>query len=163
MGIVVKFIVANEANAYIVSQLATEYFTKVTPMPDKRAYSVSAFLNSSASFTREWLMSFDVTGEDEDRVEEALVFLEMVSSNMPEEIKGQKPLYIEKVASSSGHQGLSEVIDRAIAIAMQRKHDALWVNVPSKDNDMLVFLNEAGFTKAGELSGSLLLKKELQG
>jgi len=161
MGIVVKFIVANEANAYMVSQLATEYFTKVAPMPDKRVYSVSAFLNSSASFTREWLMSFDVTGEDEDRVEEALVFIEMVSSNMPEEIKGQKPLYIDKVASSSGHEGLSEVMDRAITIAMQRKHDALWINVPSKDTSMFAFLNEAGFAKVKELSGSLLLKKDL--
>lgn len=161
MGIVVKFIVANEANAYMVSQLATEYFAEVAPMLDKRAYSVSAFLNSSASFTREWLMSFDLTGEDEDRLEEALVFIEMVSSNMPEEIKGEKPLYIDKIASSSRHEGLSEVIDRAIAIAMQRKHDALWINVPSKDDNMLSFLKNAGFAKAGELPEALLLKKEL--
>lgn len=161
MPVVVKFIVANEANAYIVSQLTTEYFAKVSPDHDYREHTVSAFLNSSASFTREWLMSFDVTGEDENKVEKALVFLELVSSNMPEEIKGDKPLYIEKVALSHDNEGLSDVLNRAFAVAEQRKHDALWVKIPTDDTMVLTFLNNAGFEKTGEISGSFLLKKEI--
>lgn len=160
MSIITKFIVASEENAYKVSQMAISHYSRISPKKDiNKEYSVSAFLNSANSFTREWLMSFKVTGEDEDRREESRAFIELVSANIPKQAEGGKPLYIEKTMYAENGEGIQEVLNRAIEIAKQRRHDSVWVEVPVGDDKVKEVYEAAGFTDAGKIENSQLLKK----
>lgn len=160
MPVIVKFIVASEENAYRVSQMAKQHYARVTQQKNiDKEYSVSAFLNSANSFTREWLMSFDVTGEDEDRAEDPLAFVELLSANLPKEATGNKPVYIEKITHSDKENGLKEVINRALEIAIQRKHDIVWAEVPATDEKTKDELNSQGFKEAGKRGEAQLFKK----
>jgi hypothetical protein len=160
MPVIVKFIVASEENAYRVSQMAKQHYTRVTKQKDiDKQYSVSAFLNSANSFTREWLMTFEVTGEDENRQEEPLAFVVLVSANIPQEITGNKPLFIEQIVYSETDKGLPEVLKRAIEIVNQRKHDVVWAEVPPTDDKAKNELALQGFREVGKRGEALLYKK----
>ena len=160
MSIIIKFIVASEENAYKVSQMAISHYSRISQLKDiHKEYSVSAFLNSANSFTREWLMSFKVTGEDEDRVEEPLAFIELVSANIPKVADGGKPLYIEKTMYNKNGEGIQEVLNRAIEIAKQRRHDSIWVEIPLGDNKVKEMYKASGFEDAGKIEDNQLLKK----
>ena len=75
MPVIAKFIVANEENAYKVAEMANAYYMTSKQKDTEKENTVSALLNKANSFTREWLMSVDVTGENEDRIEELLALL----------------------------------------------------------------------------------------
>lgn len=160
MSIIIKFIVASEENAYKVSQMAISHYSRISQEKDiNKEYSVSAFLNSANSFTREWLMSFKVTGEDEDRQEEPLAFIELVSANLPKEVEGGKPLYIEKTMYGNNVDGVQEVLNRVIEIAKQRRHDSVWVELPPGDDKVKQIYEASGFSDAGKIENNQLLKK----
>ena len=161
MPIIVKFIVSNEENAQKVSQIAQQHFKKVVKDIDiEKEYSVFNFLNKANSFTREWLMSFDVTGEDEDRVEQPLAFAELVSAHLPSEITGSKPLFIEKTIPSSD-EGTKKVINRILEIAAQRRHDIMWVEIPPADTTIINAYEDAGFKENGKRGSALLFTKKI--
>jgi hypothetical protein len=160
MSIIIKFIVASEENAHRVSKMAIEHYTRADQQKDiHKEYSVSAFLNSANSFTREWLMSFNVTGEDEDREEQPLAFMELLSAHIPKEAEGAKPLYIEKSIYATNGEGLKEVLNRAIEIAKQRRHDMLWAEIPKNDAKVKEVYAALGFEDAGTIEDKQLLKK----
>jgi hypothetical protein len=160
MSIIIKFIVASEENAHRVSKMAIDHYARIDQQKDiHNEYSVSMFLNSANSFTREWLMSFSVTGEDEDREEHPLAFMELVSANIPKEAEGGKPLYIEKSVYATNGEGLKEVLNRAIEIAKQRRHDVLWAEIPKTDAKVKEVYAALGFEDAGSTEDKQLLKK----
>lgn len=160
MSIIIKFIVASEENAHRVSKMAIEHYTRVAQQKDiDKEYSVTTFLNSANSFTREWLMSFAVTGEDEDREEQPLAFMELVSANIPKTVEGGKPLYIEKSIYTANGEGLKEVLNRAIEIAKQRRHDSIWAEIPKTDTKVKEVYEALGFEDAGSKEDMQLLKK----
>ena len=162
MPVIAKFIVASEENAHRVSQMAKQHYARVTKQKDiDKQYSVSAYLNRANSFTREWLMTFDVTGEDEDRQETPLAFVVLVSANIPNEVQGNKPLFIEQVVYSEIIDGLPEVLKRAIEIANQRRHDVVWAEVPATDEVVKNELASQGFREAGKREDVLLFKKTI--
>lgn len=161
MPVIVKFIVSNEENAQKVSQIAQQHFKKVVKDIDiEKEYSVFNFLNKANSFTREWLMSFDVTGEDEDRVEEPLAFAELVSAHITPEATGTKPLYVEKTIPSS-EEGTQKVINRVLEIAAQRRHDIVWAEIPPADTTIIKAYEDAGFKETGRRNNALLFTKKI--
>lgn len=159
MPVIVKFIVASEENAHRVSQMAKQHYAKLSQKNIDKEYSVSAFLNSANSFTREWLMSFEVTGEDEERQEEPLAFVELLSANLPKEAEGNKPVYIEKITHGDKGNGVKEVVNRALEIAIQRRHDVIWAEIPEGDDAVKNTLAEFGFVKSGMKENKQLFKK----
>jgi hypothetical protein len=162
MSVIVKFIVANEDNAHKVSAMAKQHYAKVTKQEDTdKKYSVSAFLNRANSFTREWLMAFEVTGEDDDRQEEPLAFIELLSANIPEEANSGKPLYIEKAIHTESQEGLEKVLNRALEIALQRRHDSVWAEFPETDAAVKKLFTDSGFAATGKREGVQLFKKTL--
>jgi len=161
MPVIVKFIVSNEENAHKVSQIAKQHFKKVVKDIDiDKEYSVFNFLDKANSFTREWLMSFDVTGEDEDRQEEPRSFAELVSAHIPTEINGSKPLFVEKTIPSTD-EGTNKVINRVLEIAAQRRHDIVWAEVPAADTTIIKAYEDAGFKENGRRNNALLFTKEI--
>lgn len=161
MPVIVKFIVSNEENAQKVSQMAQKHFKKVVKDIDiEKEYSVFNFLNKANSFTREWLMSFDVTGEDEDRQEEPLAFAELVSAHLPTEITGSKPLFVEKTIPAN-NEGTHKVITRVLEIAAQRRHDTIWTEIPPADTTIIKAYEDAGFKETRKRGNALLFKKTL--
>lgn len=161
MPIIAKFIVANEENAYKVAEMANDHYTVSRQKDTNRENTVSALLNKANSFTREWLMSFEATGEDEDRVEEPLALLVLVSANIPAEAEGGKPLYIERTIPSANEEGNQKVLNRALEIAAQRKHDSIWAELKPADTALINFYKELGFRETGSRGESLLFKKSL--
>jgi len=161
MPVIVKFIVSNEENAQKVSEIAKTHFKKVVKDIDiDKEYSVFNFLNKANSFTREWLMSFDVTGEDEDRTEEPLAFAELVSAHLPTEITGSKPLFVEKTIPA-GDEGTLKVVTRVLEIAAQRKHDVVWAEIPPADTIIIKAYEDAGFKENGRRNNALLFTKKI--
>lgn len=161
MPIIAKFIVANEENAYKVAEMANNHYTVSRQKDTNRENTVSALLNKANSFTREWLMSFEATGEDDDRVEEPLALLVLVSANIPAEAEGGKPLYIERTIPSANEEGNQKVLNRALEIAAQRKHDSIWAELKPADTALINFYKELGFRETGSRGESLLFKKSL--
>lgn len=161
MPIIAKFIVANEENAYKVADMANVYYTASKQKDTEKENTVSAFLNKANSFTTEWLMSFDATGEDEDRVEEPLALLVMISANIPAEAAGGKPLYIERTIPSVNDEGNQKLLNRAFEIAGQRKHDSIWAEVKPADTALANFYKELGFRETAKRGEALLFKKAL--
>jgi hypothetical protein len=161
MPIIAKFIVANEENAYKVAEMANAYYATSKQKDTEKENTVSALLHKANSFTREWLMSVDVTGEDEDRVEELLALLVLVSANIPAEAEGGKPLYIERTIPSANDEANQKVLARALEIAVQRKHDSIWAEVKSADTALANFYKEHGFRETGKRGEALLFKKTL--
>lgn len=162
MPIISKFIVASEENAHKVSQMAIQHYKNISQQKDiEKQYSVSAFLNSANSFTREWLMSFNITGEDEERQEEPLAFIELVSANLPKEIEGGKPLYIEKTVFAKDGEGLQKLLIRAVEIAAQRRHDVVWTEIPENDDRVKEVYTATGFEEAGIKEDKILFKKNI--
>lgn len=161
MSTIVKFVVANEENAYKVSELAKKYYSKIGEKDVDKTYNVSVLLNNAASFTREWLMAFEVTGEDEDRQEEPLAFIELVSSNIPVQVDGNHPVFVEKAFFSERGEGLSEVLKRAHEIAAQRKHDVVWAQIPDNDVKVVESFTGAGFSKEMAGGGKSLYRKNV--
>ncbi|MHA3787498.1 GNAT family N-acetyltransferase [Flavobacterium hauense] len=161
MPIIAKFIVANEENAYKVAEMANAYYTISKQQDTDKENTVSAFLNKANSFTREWLMSFDVTGEDEDRVEEHLALIVLVSANIPVEAEGGKPLYIERTIPSANEEGNQKLLNRALEIAAQRKHDSIWAEVKPADTALQNFYKELGFRETAKRGDALLFKKSV--
>lgn len=161
MPIIAKFIVANEENAYKVAEMANAYYTTSKQKDTEKENTVSALLNKANSFTREWLMSVDVTGEDDDRVEELLALLVLVSANIPAEAEGGKPLYIERTIPSGNDEANQKVLARALEIAAQRKHDSIWAEVKPADAALANFYKEQGFRETGNRGEALLFKKTL--
>ena len=161
MPVIAKFIVANEENAYKVSEMAKEHyaFSKIKEVDNE--HSVSAFLNKANSFTTEWLMSFDVTGEDEERHEEPLALVILVSANIPDEATGNKPLYIQKAIPAKEGDGTHKVLTRALEIAEQRKHDIIWAEAPANDKAIINAYEALGFKEAGKRGDALLYKKSI--
>lgn len=161
MPIIAKFIVANEENAYKAAEMANAYYTVSKQKDTDKENTVSAFLNKANSFTREWLMTFDVTGEDEDRVEEPLAFIVLVSANIPAEAEGGKPLYIERTIPSANEEGNQKLLTRAFEIAAQRKHDSIWAEVKPADTALINFYKALGFRETGNRGEALLFKKSV--
>ncbi|MFD2600746.1 GNAT family N-acetyltransferase [Flavobacterium suzhouense] len=161
MPVIAKFIVANEENAYKVSEMANAYYTTSKQKDTAKENTVSAFLNKANSFTTEWLMTFDVTGEDEDRVEEPLALLVLISANLPKEADGGKPLYIERTIPSGNDEGNQKLLNRAFEIAAQRKHDVVWAEVKPADTALANFYKDLGFRESGKRDEALLFKKAL--
>jgi len=159
MPIIAKFIVANEENAYKVAEMANAYYTISKQQDTDKENTVSAFLNKANSFTREWLMSFDVTGEDEDRVEEHLALIVLVSANIPAEAEGGKPLYIERTIPSANEEGNQKLLNRALEIAAQRKHDSIWAEVKPADTALQNFYKDLGFRETAKRGDALLFKR----
>ncbi len=159
MALIAKFIVANEENAYKVSEMAKQHYNVSKQKEIDKEHSVSAFLNKANSFTREWLMSFEVTGEDEDRHEEPLALIVLVSANIPAEATGNKPLYIEKTIPATVAQATHKVIERALEIAAQRRHDIVWVEIVPTDTTVVEAYKNAGFKESGKKGESLLFTK----
>lgn len=161
MPVIVKFIVANEENAYKASEMAQDHYAFSNLKDDDKENTVSGFLNKANSFTREWLMSFNVTGEDEDRVEEPLALAVLVSANIPDEVKGEKPLFVEKTIPAKDGEGTAKVIARIQEIAAQRKHDSIWAEVPAADTAVINAYKDAGFAEKGKRGNALLFSKVL--
>jgi hypothetical protein len=161
MPLIAKFIVANEENAYKVSEMAKEHYAFSRIKETGNDNSVSSFLNKANSFTTEWLMSFDVTGEDEERQEEPLALVVMVSANMPQEATGNKPVYIEKVIPHKEDEGTLKVLNRVLEIAEQRKHDIIWAEAPYNDKAAIKAYEALGFKEAGKRGEALLFKKSI--
>lgn len=161
MPIIAKFIVANEENAYKVVEMANAHYTTSNQKDTDKENTISAFLNKANSFTREWLMSFDVTGEEEDRIEEPLALLVLVSANIPVEAEGGKPLYIERTIPSGSEEGNQKLLTRALEIAAQRRHDSIWAEVKPADTALINFYKEAGFREAAKRGEAVLFKKSV--
>lgn len=161
MPIIAKFIVANEENAYKAVEMANAYYTASKQKDTDKENTVSAFLNKANSFTREWLMSFEVTGEEEERQEEPLALLVLVSANIPAEAEGGKPLYIERTIPSDSEEGSQKVLERALEIAAQRKHDSIWAEIKPEDTAVINFYKSFGFKETGKRGEALLFKKTL--
>jgi hypothetical protein len=161
MPVIVKFIVANEENAYKVAEMANVHYTTSKQKDTDRENTVSAFLEKANSFTREWLMSFEATGEDEERQEDPLAFLVLVSANIPAEAEGGKPLYIERTIPSANEEGNHTVLSRAIEIAAQRRHDSIWAEVKPTDEKVINAYKSFEFKEAGQRGDALLFKKTL--
>lgn len=159
MTLIAKFIVANEENAYKVSEMAKQHYTVSKQKEIDKEHSVSAFLNKANSFTREWLMSFKVTGEDDERQEEPLALIVLVSANIPAEATGSKPLYIEKTIPSTMPEGTQKVLERALEIAAQRRHDIIWAEVVKTDAAVIDAYKNTGFKETGKRGGALLFTK----
>jgi len=161
MPVIAKFIVANEENAYKVSEMAKDHYAFSNIKEKDKEHSVSAFLNKANSFTREWLMSFNVTGEEEERQEEPLSLIVLVSANIPEDAVGAKPLYIEKAIPAKTEEGTHKVLNRALEIAAQRRHDVIWAEVPSADKAVIKAYEAVGFKESGKRGDVLLFKKTI--
>lgn len=161
MPVIAKFIVANEENAYKVAEMANAHYTASKQKDTDKENTVSAFLNKANSFTREWLMSFEVTGEDEDRVEEPLALAVLVSANIPAEAEGGKPLYIERTIPSDNEEGNQKLLTRALEIAAQRKHDSIWAEVKPADTALINFYKTLGFRETSKRGDTLLFKKSV--
>ena len=161
MPVIVKFIVANEENAYKVAEMANAHYTVSKQKDTNKENTVSAFLDKANSFTREWLMSFEAIGEDEERQEEPLAFIVLVSANIPAEAEGGKPLYIERTIPSANDEGNQKVLNRALEIAAQRKHDSIWAEVKPADETVIKIYKDLGFKETGKRGDALLLKKTL--
>jgi hypothetical protein len=161
MPIIAKFIVANEENAYKVVEMANAYYAVSKQKDTEKENTVSAFLNKANSFTREWLMSFEATGEDEERVEEPLALIVLVSANIPEEAEGGKPLYIERTIPSADEEGNQKLLARALEIGAQRRHDSIWAEVKPADTALINFYKDLGFRETAKRGEVLLFKKAL--
>lgn len=161
MPVIVKFIVANEENAFRVAEMANAHYAASKQKDINRENTVSAFLEKANSFTREWLMSFEATGEDEERHEEPLAFLVLVSANIPTEAEGGKPLYIERTIPSANEEGNQQVLDRALEIAAQRKHDTIWAEVKPADEKVINAYKSLGFKEVAKRGDALLFKMTL--
>jgi len=161
MPIIVKFIVANEENAYKVTKMANAHFAVSKQKDSNKENTVSAFLDKANSFTREWLMSFEATGEEEERQEEPLAFMVLVSANIPAEAEGGKPLYIERTIPSANAEGNQKVLNRALEIAAQRRHDSIWAEVKPADTIVIKAYQDLGFKESGKRGDVLLFKKTI--
>ena len=159
MPLIAKFIVANEENAYKVSEMAKDHHAFSNIKEKDKENTVASFLVKANSFTTEWLMSFDVTGEDEDRHEEPLAFVVMISANIPQEAEGTKPLYIEKAIPAKTEEGTHKVLNRVLEIAAQRRHDIVWAEVPAADIAVKKAYEALGFKEAGRRGEALLFSK----
>lgn len=161
MPIIAKFIVANEENAYKAVEMANAYYTVSKQKDTDKENTVSAFLNKANSFTREWLMSFEATGEEEDRVEEPLALIVLVSANIPAEAEGGKPLYIERTIPSTNEEANQKLLARALEIAAQRRHDSIWAEVKPAETALVNFYKDLGFRETSRRGEVLLFKKAL--